>query len=111
MRLNYPVFLVLVPSVLLTSALWLKPAKVTVVCFDRQTIQAQFIHQLAQLKATENQVAKASLRFKSLLQKTLQHYSQTNKVIIVDSQLLLAGGIDVTKSIAKELAFAMRKPS
>jgi len=111
MRLTNQVFITIAISLLITCVLWFKPYKNTVVCFDMQKIQGQFIRQLAVHKATDAQVTQATLQFKSILQKTLTTYSKKHGVLILDSKFLLAGGVDVTELVAKELAVAMRKSS
>lgn len=83
----------------------------SVVSFDARKINGQFIRQLALHKATEDQVVRASLQFKTLLGKTVKSYSQKHHVVILDSTVLVAGGHDVTDAIAKELANAMRATS
>ncbi|KTD47795.1 TrbI F-type domain-containing protein [Legionella quateirensis] len=111
MRLIQVVVMCLAATMFIVCGLWLKSPKNTVVCFDIQKIQGQFIRQLAAHNASETQVTRSTLQFKSLLQKTLQNYSQKNKIIVLDSKFHLAGGIDVTEAIANELAFAMSKSS
>lgn len=112
MRLTNQIFIMIAISLLITiCTLWFKPYNNRVVCFDLQKIQGQFIRQLAVHKATDVQVARATLQFKSFLQKTLTSYSKKHGVVIVDSKFLLAGSDDVTEIVAKELAAAMRRPS
>lgn len=91
--------------------MWLNSHKNTVVCFDMQKIQGQFIRQLASHKATDAQVAHATLQFKTILKKVLTNYSSKYGVVVLDSKFLIAGGNDVTEVIAKELATAMRAQS
>lgn len=85
--------------------------KSTVVLFDIQKIQGQFIQQLALHKASDAQVANASIQFKTVLQKTLRAYSQKQNVIILEKKMVLAGGYDVTNEVADQLAQAMRASS
>lgn len=111
MRLNLYVFNGIAMFLLVVLVVWSNAGKRQVVSFDRQKIQAQFIRQLAQHNASEQQATRAASHFKKLLQQSLNQYSQKNKAIIFDKSLVLAGSKDVTDSIAEELASLMRKPT
>lgn len=104
-------FLLLLMSVLIACIvvkLELNRTKNPVVFFDMPKIKAQFIKQLANHKASTEQITKATLQFKARLHKVLENYSNTHKVIVLAKHLMLAGGQDVTEEIAYNLSHAMR---
>lgn len=109
MRLTVPLVIVFSVSILMIVQIMVLHAKTTVVSFDKRKVQGQLIRQLAEHHASKAQVSKASLKFKTVLQKTLALYSKANHALIVDRQFVLVGGVDVTDAVAKQLAQAMRE--
>jgi len=111
MRVTVVIVLGLILSCLIVAqliAFQAYQAKYSVASFDKQRLQGQFINQLALRRLPDEQVAKTSLRFKTLLQKTLDDYSKAHHLILVDRQLTLAGGLDVTEAISRKLKQAIR---
>lgn len=85
--------------------------KLSVVSFDEAAIKAQLIAQLAQKKLSDEQIGLISQKFKERLSKVLNNYASQKQVVIVNASLVVAGGKDITKTIAKELSQAMREAS
>lgn len=88
----------------------LKPAA-SVATFDMQRVQGQFIHQLALHQASREVVNTSSASFKRKLQQVLDSYAHEKEVVILDGRQVLSSGRDVTDSIIKRLAAAMRGQS
>lgn len=112
MRLTIAIVFGVVLSVFLVAQIiahYTKHPIPSIVSFNPQKVQAQLVRRLALLHASKEQVTKTSLQFKSLLHKSLNEYSKKHQVLIVDSQLLLAGGTDITEVMFKELTRMMRK--
>jgi type-F conjugative transfer system protein TrbI len=111
MRLS-PKFLIsflLVLQGLLLVGWFLVPKKPVVRLVNLNTIQGQFIRQLAERKVSDEQAMRATLEFKAKLQDTLRHFATLNNAILIDSQTVIAGGVEVTDDIARDLSRAMRK--
>jgi type-F conjugative transfer system protein TrbI len=83
----------------------------SIVVFDREVIQGQFIRQLAEMKATESQVEQSTRRFNEVLNKVLLDTAQQKKVIILRASDVLAGSIDITDEVRIRLSQAMRNKS
>ncbi|MFP3773654.1 type-F conjugative transfer system protein TrbI [Legionella pneumophila serogroup 1] len=83
----------------------------SIVTFDKEVVQGQFIRQLAEIKATESQVEQSTRRFNEVLNKVLVDTAQQKKVIILRSSDVLAGGIDITDEVRMRLSQAMRNKS
>ncbi|HAU1718463.1 TPA: type-F conjugative transfer system protein TrbI [Legionella pneumophila] len=83
----------------------------SIVVFDKEVIQSQFIRQLAEIKATESQVEQSTRRFNEVLNKVLVDTTQQKKVIILRASDVLAGGIDITDEVRIRLSQAMRNKS
>jgi len=86
----------------------LKP-KVCVVLFDAETIKGRLIRQLAEYHATDAQVSSATKKFNDSLSAVLTHYAKRYGVVVINRNMALAGGEDVTEQIASELSRAMRE--
>lgn len=112
MRLTISIVFSVVLSVFLVAQIIAHQVKHpvnSIVGFNPQKGQSQLVRQLALHHASNAQITKTSLQFKALLQKTLKEYSKRHHVLIVDSQLLLAGGTDITEAVLTQLAYTMRK--
>ena len=83
----------------------------SIVVFDKEVVQGQFIRQLAEIKATESQVEQYTRRFNEVLNKVLVDTAQQKKVIILRTADVLAGGIDITDEVRMKLSKAMRNKS
>ncbi len=83
----------------------------SIVVFDKEVVQGQFIRQLAEIKATESQVEQSTRRFNEVLNKVLVDTAQQKKVIILRTADVLAGGIDITDEVRMKLSKAMRSKS
>ncbi|HHU0079773.1 TPA: type-F conjugative transfer system protein TrbI [Legionella pneumophila] len=83
----------------------------SIVIFDIEVVQGQFIRQLAEIKATESQVEQSTRRFNEALNKVLVDTAQQKKVIILKASDVLAGGIDITDEVRIKLSCAMRNKS
>ncbi|HFE6348862.1 TPA: type-F conjugative transfer system protein TrbI [Legionella pneumophila] len=83
----------------------------SIVVFDEEAVQGQFIRQLAEIKATESQVEQSTRRFNEVLNKVLVDTAQQKKIIILRSSDVLAGGIDITDEVRMKLSKAMRNKS
>ncbi|HAT3877910.1 TPA: type-F conjugative transfer system protein TrbI [Legionella pneumophila] len=80
----------------------------TIVTFDKEGVQGQFIRQLAEIKATEHQVEQSTRRFSKLLNKALTDIAQQKRVVILNKMDVLAGGMDITDEVRIKLSTAMR---
>ncbi|HGO6706859.1 TPA: type-F conjugative transfer system protein TrbI [Legionella pneumophila] len=83
----------------------------SIVVFDKEVVQGQFIRQLAEIKATESQVVQSTRRFNEVLNKVLLDIAQQKKVIILRASDVLAGGVDITDEVRINLSRAMRNKS
>lgn len=83
----------------------------SIVVFDKEVVQGQFIRQLAEIKATESQVEQSTRRFNEVLNKVLLDIAQQKKVIILRASDVLAGGVDITDEVRINLSRAMRNKS
>ncbi|MFO9089031.1 type-F conjugative transfer system protein TrbI [Legionella pneumophila serogroup 1] len=83
----------------------------SIVIFDKEVVQGQFIRQLAEIKATESQVEQSTRRFNEVLNKVLLDIAQQKKVIILRASDVLAGGVDITDEVRINLSRAMRNKS
>jgi type-F conjugative transfer system protein TrbI len=79
--------------------------------FDAEKLRGQLIYQLAEIKATEAQVAVAARKFNAVLPILLREYAKRHRVVIVERRSVLAGGGDITEAIARELSDVMRRAS
>ncbi len=82
-----------------------------VLTFDKERLLSQFIRQLAEVKATELEVEKASKRFHAKLNNVLLNTAQQKKAIILNHKDVLAGGVDITEEVRVKLSHAMRGAS
>ena len=85
----------------------LKP-KAEVVLFDAETIKGRLIRQLAEHKASDLQVNMATKKFNDALSSVLKKYAMHHGVVVINKNIALAGGKDVTAQITSELSDAMR---
>lgn len=83
----------------------------SIVVFDKEVVQGQFIRQLAEIKANESQVEQSTRRFNEVLNKVLVDTAQQKKVIILRTADVVAGGIDITDEVRMKLSKAMRNKS
>lgn len=83
----------------------------SIVTFDKKEVLSQFIRQLAEIKATELQVAQSTKRFNEVLSKVLVEEAQQKKVIILRASDVLAGSTDITDEVRIKLSKAMRTKS
>lgn len=88
----------------------IKP-KACVVLFDAEIIKGRLIRQLAERKATDAQVSSATKKFNDSLITVLTRYAKRYGVVVINKNVALAGGEDVTEQIASELSHAMRGDS
>lgn len=88
----------------------IKP-KACVVLFDAEIIKGRLIRQLAERKATDAQVSSATKKFNDSLSTVLTRYAKRCGVVVINKNMVLAGGEDVTEQIASELSRAMRGDS
>lgn len=79
-----------------------------VVLFDSHRVHAQLIRQLALHQATDAQIAKASQKLKKILPKVINGYALKHHVLIIEKQLVLSDGVDVTSQLMNELSKTMR---
>jgi type-F conjugative transfer system protein TrbI len=87
------------------------PLQKSIVVFDKEVVQGQFIRHLAEIKATESQVEQSTRRFNEVLNKVLLDIAQQKKVIILRASDVLAGGVDITDEVRINLSRAMRNKS
>jgi hypothetical protein len=66
---------------------------------------------LAEHQATDEQIERATQRFKGALNTVLTRYARQKHVVILNKNLMLAGGADITHEIAGLLSADMRKKS
>jgi type-F conjugative transfer system protein TrbI len=85
--------------------------KTQVVVFDTKTVQAQLIRQLAEHKASEEQVRQAILKYKNSLHDVLTQYAKRHDVVILEQATVLSGGNDITSQLLHELSLAMKSKS
>ncbi|MCW8445701.1 type-F conjugative transfer system protein TrbI [Fluoribacter gormanii] len=83
----------------------------SIVVFDKEAVQGQFIRQLAEIKATESQVEQSTRRFNEVLHKVLLDTAHQKNVIILRKNEVLAGGVDITEEVRMKLSQAMRNKS
>jgi type-F conjugative transfer system protein TrbI len=83
----------------------------SIVTFDKEAVQGQFIRQLAEIKATEHQIEQSTRRFKEALNKVLVNQALQKKAIILRKQEVLAGGRDITDEVRIKVNKAMRNKS
>ncbi|HHX2613444.1 TPA: TrbI F-type domain-containing protein [Legionella pneumophila] len=88
----------------------IKP-KACVVLFDAEIIKGRLVRQLAERKATDAQVSSATKKFNDSLSTVLTRYAKRYGVVVINKNMVLAGGEDVTEQIASELSRAMRGDS
>lgn len=74
-------------------------------------MRGQLIRQLAELKATDEQVARTTRRFNDSLNTVLAHYAKRHQVVVLDQKSTVAGGTDITHEIANQLSVVMRNKS
>lgn len=89
---------------------WMIP-QTTIAFFDQEAVQGQFIRQLAEIKATEVQVAQATKRFNEVLNQVLIDCAAKKKTVILKKREVLAGGMDITDEVRMQLSRAMRAQS
>lgn len=99
-----------IPLVVLGFFYWMTP-KTTIAFFDKEAVQGQFIRQLAEIKATESQVAQSTKRFNEVLNHVLIDCATQKKTVILIKHDVLAGGIDITDEVRMKLSRAMRNKS
>lgn len=79
-----------------------------IVLFDENIIKSRLIRQLAEHKASLLQVNIATKKFNAALNLVLKKYALNHRVIILNKNMTLAGGKDITTQIAKDVSLAMR---
>jgi conjugal transfer pilin signal peptidase TrbI len=92
----------------LSVAFYAVTSKCTVVFFDKEATQGQLIRQLAERRATNEQVAQVIHRFNDALNHALARYGRRHHAIILDKKNVLAGGEDITPEIVNELSDVLR---
>lgn len=98
-------------QVTLTAFNMLHNPGIAVVSFDKEKVTGKFIRQLAIHHASELQVNAATLQFKNRLRTSLSTYSKKHHVVIVEKKFQMVGAVDVTHTIEREVAAAMRAKS
>ncbi|WP_419421565.1 TrbI F-type domain-containing protein (plasmid) [Legionella sp. D16C41] len=83
----------------------------SVMTFDKDVIQGQFIRQLAEVGANESQVELSTRRFNAVLHRVLAGLAQQKKVIILRKSDVFAGGVDITDEVILKCHEAMRVKS
>lgn len=101
--------LVMTVFIILGASVYLMRPIETVVFFDAQVLKAELIRQLAEHKASSEQIGRTAERFKESLKTLLAQYATKHSVVIFERHMVLAGGRDITLEIASELSQAMRK--
>lgn len=91
-------------SIALLGFILMHTPKERVVTFNTKKVQALFIKKLAELKVTNEQAKNATLKFKAHLSKTLNEFSQSEHVVILEEHQVIAGGKDVTDKIIQNLS-------
>lgn len=109
MRLIHLVVAIAAMFLIAGSAVYCIKPKTHVVLFDAETIKGRLIRQLAERKATDTQVSSATKKFNDSLSAVLTHYAKRYGVVVINRNMALAGGEDVTEQIASELSRAMRE--
>ncbi|HAU9810776.1 TPA: type-F conjugative transfer system protein TrbI [Legionella pneumophila] len=107
MRLIHLVVAIVATFLILGVAVYCLKPKACVVLFDAETIKGRLIRQLAERKATDAQVISATKKFNDSLSAVLTHYAKRYGVVVINRNMVLAGGEDVTEQIASELSRAM----
>lgn len=89
--------------VVLIGLFWFWPHSSSIVTFNATEVRGKFIRQLAEHRASVEQVSKRSHAFKHRLNAVLAEYARSHHVVIVDSQSVLAGSKDITADILLRL--------
>lgn len=111
MRLIHLVVAIVATFLIVGVAVYCLKPKACVVLFDAEIIKGRLIRQLAERKATDAQVSSATKKFNDSLSTVLTHYAKQHRVVVINRNMALAGGEDVTEQIANELSRAMRGDS
>lgn len=108
MRLIHLVFALCLGFLLVGIAIYCIKPKTEVVLFDTETIKGRLIRQLAEHQANDAQIRSATNKFNVSLSAVLIDYAKRHGVVVINKNMALAGGEDVTEQIASELSRAMR---
>lgn len=111
MRLIHLVVAIVATFLIAGVAVYCIKPKACVVLFDAEIIKGRLIRQLAERKATDAQVSSATKKFNDSLITVLTRYAKRYGVVVINKNVALAGGEDVTEQIASELSHAMRGDS
>lgn len=111
MRLIHLVVAIAATFLIAGVAVYCIKPKACVVLFDAGIIKGRLIRQLAERKATDAQVSSATKKFNDSLITVLTRYAKRYGVVVINKNVALAGGEDVTEKIASELSQAMRGDS
>lgn len=107
MRLIHLAVAQVLALVLIGMAFYASYPKTYVVLFDNDALKGTLIRQLAERNATDAQVTSATKKFNDSLTAVLTHYAKRYGVVVINKNIALAGGEDVTEQIASELSHAM----
>lgn len=99
-------------GVLLACGLfYLSQPRVSLVYFDKQETEGLLIRQLAEAKATPEQVARITHRFHESLQKALSDYAMQKGVVVLERHAVIAGAKDITPDVMEVVHGLMRRTS
>ncbi|ARB92960.1 MULTISPECIES: TrbI F-type domain-containing protein [Legionella] len=82
--------------------------KQSIVLFNQEALQGQFIRQLAEHHATAMQVEQATQHFHQSIKKILAQYSKDHQAVILNQKYVFEGGNDITEEVALKLSGLMR---
>lgn len=109
MRLIPCVVALMVVALSLVATFYVNSSQQSIVFFDKEVVQGQFIRQLAELKASESQVEQSTKTFNATLNKVLVATAKQKKAVILNKKEVLAGGVDVTDEVLLNVGRAMRR--
>jgi len=75
---------------------------------DKESIQGQFVRQLAEVGATPHQVAHSTQKFHTLFNQVLTETAAQKRLVILRKNDVVAGAIDITDDVRSRLGQAMR---
>lgn len=108
MRVSSLVFSGVFLALLLRMFFYGEP-KQSIVFFNQEALQGQFIRQLAEHQASTSQVARATQQFHQSMKKVLAGYIKDHHAIILNEKCVMAGSNDITEEVSLKLSRLMRK--
>jgi type-F conjugative transfer system protein TrbI len=100
--------IMLLQSFLMMGYVAFHNSKASGVCVNKKALVARFVGQLSQHTLSDDELRQKTVRFRDELNASVHHYADEKRVVVMDTVNRLAGGVDITDVIARDVAQRMR---